>query len=164
MNYDLVPISELTADRRAAPRQLSLDDEMLRQFHLFRQRHFPSSYLRWFRYIAIALLVFQIRAFLLPSTDSTGTTSSHDGSSRISSFHIQYAFKKENSAAKQTRIDRQQEVREAFLHAWKGYKSMLGFTMKFPLTGGNKDPFVGWAAISGWTGYPYYHGTSRGIR
>lgn len=81
----------------------------------------------------------------MPLTELTNTRN-HD-SSRNSPFHIQFAFEKENSAFKKIRIDRQQQVSQAFLHAWKGYKKHAWLHDEvMPLTGGNKDSFVGWAA------------------
>lgn len=126
---------------------LFLVNEMFRQFTAFRQvLHFPSSYLRWFRYITFAFLLLVIWALFLPrhSAHLIGTT---DDSNSNSLFHIQATFKKENTATKEIRIDRQQQVREAFLHAWKGYKKYAWLHDEVtPLTGGHKDPFVGWAA------------------
>jgi mannosyl-oligosaccharide alpha-1,2-mannosidase len=80
--------------------------------------------------------------------DSTSTRpSSANSANSPSPFHIQYAFKEETDDAKQIRTGRQQKVREAFLHAWKGYKEHGWLHDEvMPLSGGYQDPFAGWAA------------------
>jgi mannosyl-oligosaccharide alpha-1,2-mannosidase len=45
------------------------------------------------------------------------------------------------------RLQRQEQVKNAFRHAWKGYKEHAWLHDEvMPLSGGHKDPFVGWAA------------------
>ncbi|KAM0129274.1 hypothetical protein ACHAO1_008601 [Botrytis cinerea] len=49
--------------------------------------------------------------------------------------------------AKTVRLTRQKKVREEFLHAWNGYKKNAWMHDEvMPLSGGQKDTFVGWAA------------------
>ncbi len=48
---------------------------------------------------------------------------------------------------KELRESRLDEVRDAFSHAWKGYKQEAwGHDELRPITGGYKTPFCGWAA------------------
>jgi len=60
---------------------------------------------------------------------------------------IQAFFPVESSATKSVRLLRQEEVKDAFRHAWKGYKEHAWLHDEvMPLSGGHRDPFVGWAA------------------
>lgn len=53
----------------------------------------------------------------------------------------------EDKIRKSIREGRLEEVRNAFLHAWNGYKKEAwGHDELKPLTGGYKSPFCGWAA------------------
>ena len=60
---------------------------------------------------------------------------------------IQFSFKDESSAAKIQREDQQKEVKDAFKHAWNGYRehAWLHDELK-PESGGYRDPFCGWSA------------------
>jgi mannosyl-oligosaccharide alpha-1,2-mannosidase len=50
--------------------------------------------------------------------------------------------------AKEVREGRLQEVRNAFLHSWNGYKAQAwGQDELRPIVGGFKTPFCGWAAV-----------------
>ncbi|KAF4635523.1 hypothetical protein G7Y89_g2579 [Cudoniella acicularis] len=62
-------------------------------------------------------------------------------------IQIQCRFGKEDSATEAIRVQRQQKVKEAFVHAWEGYKkhAWLKDELK-PISGGFEDPFIGWAA------------------
>ncbi|KAB8299222.1 hypothetical protein EYC80_001315 [Monilinia laxa] len=56
-------------------------------------------------------------------------------------------FPRESRPARAVRLTRQRKVREEFLHAWKGYKKNAWMHDEvMPLSGGQKDTFVGWAA------------------
>ncbi|CAG8982000.1 hypothetical protein HYALB_00004868 [Hymenoscyphus albidus] len=60
---------------------------------------------------------------------------------------IQHDLVPETAQAKQLRLKRLAEVKEAFLHAWRGYKNEAwGQDELKPIEGGYKTPFCGWAA------------------
>jgi mannosyl-oligosaccharide alpha-1,2-mannosidase len=135
MDYELVPVSESLEYDTARP---SFINQLLRRLSLLRPAP-PLSFSTRKIYpaiIAISLIVFWV---FIPSR----YPSLHE----IHHHRIQFDFEQESSAARQVRLDRQHEVREAFLHAWKGYKdhAWLKDEVK-PISGESKDPFVGWAA------------------
>lgn len=99
---------------------------------------------RQIRYIglAVALTVFIVLFSQHSIEPTTPLTYSHP-----SPFRIQHQFKKESSASKRIRLDRQHHVRKAFLHAWKGYSDHAWMHDELsPLSGEFRDPYVGWAA------------------
>ncbi|KAK2624030.1 hypothetical protein QTJ16_006664 [Diplocarpon rosae] len=60
---------------------------------------------------------------------------------------IQHAAVRETAREKSIRESRLEEVRNAFLHSWKGYKEEAwGKDELKPISGGYKTPFCGWAA------------------
>ncbi|RMZ91268.1 hypothetical protein DV736_g1506, partial [Chaetothyriales sp. CBS 134916] len=60
---------------------------------------------------------------------------------------IQHHFGSESAAAKTERAKKQTAVREAFRHAWAGYKEhAYGHDELKPITNGSADPFNGWGA------------------
>ena len=60
---------------------------------------------------------------------------------------IQHTFTSESSRQKADRVKKQTAVREAFKHAWSGYKAAAwGHDELKPLTNGSADPFNGWGA------------------
>ncbi|OXV09992.1 hypothetical protein Egran_02245 [Elaphomyces granulatus] len=60
---------------------------------------------------------------------------------------LQYNFKDETSTEKSERLQKLATVKEAFQHAWTGYKeSAMGHDEIRPVTGGFHDPFAGWGA------------------
>lgn len=60
---------------------------------------------------------------------------------------IQHRFSKESSSQKKDRIMKQTAVREAFKHAWNGYKTYaLPHDELKPLSNDSADPFNGWGA------------------
>jgi mannosyl-oligosaccharide alpha-1,2-mannosidase len=62
-------------------------------------------------------------------------------------YRIQAKFPRESAAAKTLRLERRGQVEDAFKHAWKGYKDHAWLHDEvMPVSGGQKDPFVGWAA------------------
>ncbi|KFZ10183.1 hypothetical protein V502_08272 [Pseudogymnoascus sp. VKM F-4520 (FW-2644)] len=62
-------------------------------------------------------------------------------------YNIQATFPSEYPATKDLRLQRREEVKDAFKHAWKGYKKHAWLHDEvMPLSGGHKDPFAGWAA------------------
>lgn len=64
-----------------------------------------------------------------------------------SPYRIQAKFPRESAAAKQVRLQRRGQVEDAFRHAWNGYKDHAWLHDEvMPVSGGQKDPFVGWAA------------------
>jgi len=135
----------------------------------------PSLSTRQIRYIAFAIFVLVIYTVFIPShepppppasssspLDNGGFGAGEDlvpptpkpppppkGSSNknASPFRIQAKFGTETAAAKGIRLERQKEVKEAFIHAWEGYKKHAWLHDEvLPISGGYKDPFVGWAA------------------
>ena len=62
-------------------------------------------------------------------------------------YGIQASFPTESAAARSVRLQRLGRVEDAFRHAWRGYKEHAWLHDEvMPLSGGHKDPFVGWAA------------------
>jgi mannosyl-oligosaccharide alpha-1,2-mannosidase len=60
---------------------------------------------------------------------------------------IQAVFKGEDEDAKKDRHEKRALVKEAFEHAWKGYKSKAwGMDELMPVSGKSKNPFSGWGA------------------
>ncbi|OJJ89071.1 glycoside hydrolase family 47 protein [Aspergillus glaucus CBS 516.65] len=60
---------------------------------------------------------------------------------------IQYDFPEESWWARRQRLSRQKAVKEAFKHAWKGYKHHAWLRDELsPLSGGHRTSFAGWAA------------------
>ncbi|KAG9234939.1 glycoside hydrolase family 47 protein [Amylocarpus encephaloides] len=101
---------------------------------------------RQLRFVAIVIIFFVI-FFFLPGYSSYQDINTTRPGVNSSSFRIQTTFQPESSAVRRIRLDRQQQVRKAFLHAWKGYKEFAWLHDEIlPLSGGAKDPYVGWAA------------------
>lgn len=60
---------------------------------------------------------------------------------------LQAKFKDETSEEKPKRMQNLAAIKEAFEHAWTGYKaSAMGHDELVPLQGGFRDPFSGWGA------------------
>lgn len=60
---------------------------------------------------------------------------------------IQYDFEAESWWSRQQRVKRQEAVKKAFKHAWKGYKHHAWLRDELsPLSGGHRTTFAGWAA------------------
>ncbi|OKL59206.1 hypothetical protein UA08_05920 [Talaromyces atroroseus] len=60
---------------------------------------------------------------------------------------IQYDFPKEDASDRKQRLDRQAAVKEAFLHAWTGYKEHAWLKDEVsPISGKFVNSFSGWAA------------------
>ena len=60
---------------------------------------------------------------------------------------IQYAFRSETSSKNTDRIRKQTAIREAFKHAWSGYKAhAMGHDELRPITNTTADTFNGWGA------------------
>ncbi|EEA27164.1 mannosyl-oligosaccharide 1,2-alpha-mannosidase IB, putative [Talaromyces marneffei ATCC 18224] len=69
---------------------------------------------------------------------------SHSNENR---YRIQASFQRESKAAESVRLQRRAQVKGAFQHAWNGYKKKAWLHDELlPVSGGHKDPFVGWAA------------------
>lgn len=99
--------------------------------------HPPSTTLflgqRRIRFLVIAAVVLIFILFV-----------SHTNENR---YRIQASFRRESKIAESVRLQRRAEVKGAFLHAWKGYKEKAWLHDELlPVSGGHKDPFVGWAA------------------
>ncbi len=164
MDYELVSSSEILSHevRRRPP---SFMNRALRRL----QRHgiatLPSLSTRQIRYIAIAIFLLVIYTVFLPGNPSSPSDTGGfvpptpipsrpppppakgDSNKHTAPFRIQAKFKDETVAAKEIRLERQKEVKETFIHAWEGYKKHAWLHDEvLPLSGGYKDPFVGWAA------------------
>jgi mannosyl-oligosaccharide alpha-1,2-mannosidase len=60
---------------------------------------------------------------------------------------IQALFPHESGAVRSVRIQRQSKVREAFQHAWKGYREHAWmYDEVMPVSGGHKNGYAGWGA------------------
>ncbi|KAJ6264683.1 hypothetical protein Dda_0832 [Drechslerella dactyloides] len=62
---------------------------------------------------------------------------------------IQYNFKhgSESNSQRNERLERQAMIKDAFKHAWDGYRKYAwGHDEVMPVSGQSKDPFAGWAA------------------
>lgn len=60
---------------------------------------------------------------------------------------LQHSFEKESAKAKKTRLERLAAVKEAFQHAWSGYKEHAWLKDELrPVTGTAHQSFGGWAA------------------
>ena len=60
---------------------------------------------------------------------------------------IQYDFEAESWWSRQQRVKRQETVKKAFKHAWKGYKHHAWLRDELsPLSGDHRTTFAGWAA------------------
>jgi mannosyl-oligosaccharide alpha-1,2-mannosidase len=60
---------------------------------------------------------------------------------------IQAKFETESEEVKRARHEKRDMVKEAFTHAWEGYKSKAwGMDELKPVSGGSKNPFSGWGA------------------
>ncbi len=89
------------------------------------------------RYILIAIVIL-VFLFNFPSGDIP---------SKYRPYRIQASFPHEPSRARSVRLHRRRQIKEAFDHSWKGYKKHAWMHDELkPLSGGQVDPFVGWAA------------------
>jgi mannosyl-oligosaccharide alpha-1,2-mannosidase len=93
------------------------------------------------RHVLLAILI--LCTYFYFSTDAN-TIAFHKSRSP---YKIQAKFPSESAAAKTLRLQRRAQVEDAFKHAWKGYKDHAWLHDEvMPVSGGHKDPFVGWAA------------------
>jgi mannosyl-oligosaccharide alpha-1,2-mannosidase len=175
MDYEPVSSSESDSYERKARHPPSFMNRALRRLSRYGFA-LPALSLRQVRYIAFAIFLLVIYTVFLPSHDPSppsspsssplddgGFSKGEDfvpptpkpppdpskGSSNKnkSPFRIQAKFGTETAAAKGIRLERQKEVKETFVHAWDGYKKHAWLHDEvLPISGGNKDPFVGWAA------------------
>jgi mannosyl-oligosaccharide alpha-1,2-mannosidase len=159
MAYDLVPSSESLHEARRPP---SVMNRALRRLQRYGFAPLPSLSTRQIRYVAIAIFLLVIYTVFLPSRDPSSLPTNEDfvpptpkpppppkgrPNKNASPFKIQAKFGTETAAAKGIRVERQKEVKEMFLHAWKGYKEHAWMHDEvLPVSGGYTDPFVGWAA------------------
>ncbi|KAI6716535.1 hypothetical protein JHW43_000966 [Diplocarpon mali] len=89
----------------------------------------------------IAILVFCVFYYSFSSGDSSPFYA------RRSPYKIQAEFSREPAAGRALRLQRRGQVEDAFKHAWKGYREYAWLHDELmPVSGGKKDPFVGWAA------------------
>jgi len=166
MDYKPVPSFESKSYESRSRQPPSFMNRSLRRL----QRYgfaLPALSTRQIRYIGFAIFVLVIYTVFLPSKSepSIGKPSSPileppipkppppprpakgNSDKATSPFRIQAKFGTETAAAKDIRLERQKEVKEAFVHAWEGYKEHAWLHDEvLPLSGGHIDPFVGWAA------------------
>jgi mannosyl-oligosaccharide alpha-1,2-mannosidase len=110
-----------------------MSNKVLRSLGFRRPLSFRSTQARS-RFLILALVAALFLFYSVPS--------SNNGQSRI-----QAAFPTEPTAAKSIRLRRQDQIRDAFKHAWRGYEEHAWLHDEvMPLSGGHKDTFVGWAA------------------
>jgi mannosyl-oligosaccharide alpha-1,2-mannosidase len=173
MDYESVPSSESSSYEHKAHHPPSFMNRALRRLQRYGVAP-PTLSTRQIRYIAFAIFVLVVYIVFLPShepplsspsspLDNGGFGAGEDlvpltpkpppppskGSSNknASPFRIQAKFGTETAAAKRIRLERQKEIKKAFTHAWTGYKKHAWLHDEvLPLSGGYKDPFVGWAA------------------
>merc|ERR1712093_194942 len=93
------------------------------------------------RHIVTALLLLCIYWYSSSSSDIAPYRNTR------SPYKIQATFPLESAEAQATRLQRRDEVKDAFRHAWKGYNHYAWMHDEvMPISGRHKDPFVGWAA------------------
>jgi mannosyl-oligosaccharide alpha-1,2-mannosidase len=93
------------------------------------------------RHILLTILILCVYFYLSADTDRIPFYKTQ------SPYTIQAKFPSESAAAKTLRLQRRGQVKDAFKHAWKGYKDHAWLHDEvMPVSGGQKDPFVGWAA------------------
>jgi mannosyl-oligosaccharide alpha-1,2-mannosidase len=118
----------------------------------------PYDRLRWLReqlrehYVRLVILGAVTFAILIglgfyfgrPQSQTHGVKTGLDGQKLPV---VQFEFGPESSAAATLRLERQSAVKDAFRHAWDGYKkhAWLSDEVK-PISGGPKDNYNGWAA------------------
>lgn len=94
-----------------------------------------------------------------PQSDNRVHWTKHTEKNPVSSFiplptpapsaipRVQYDFTKESWFGRRKRVNRQRAVKEAFKHAWKGYKEHAWMRDELlPLSGRYRTTFAGWAA------------------
>ena len=99
-----------------------------------------SRYVRLRYFILASIVVFLFYSFPANPSSYLPLPTNHQHT-------IQASFPPEPAAARSIRLERQSKVKEAFQHAWKGYKEHAWMHDEvMPLSGGHKDGFAGWAA------------------
>jgi len=94
-----------------------------------------------FRTILIGILILCLYFYFSAHTDGLPFRKSQIP------YRIQAEFPEESAAAKTLRLERRGQVEDAFKHAWKGYRDHAWLHDEvMPVSGGQKDPFAGWAA------------------
>ncbi|KAG0646492.1 Mannosyl-oligosaccharide 1 [Hyphodiscus hymeniophilus] len=101
----------------------------------------PRSFCRLrFRHLLLAILILSVYFY----STHTGRISLF---TRRSPYTIQATFPRESLTAKTLRLQRRGLVEDEFKHAWRGYKEHAWLHDEvMPVSGGQKDPFAGWAA------------------
>jgi mannosyl-oligosaccharide alpha-1,2-mannosidase len=113
-----------------------MSDKMLRSLGFPRPPSLRSAQARS-RYL-LALIVVLVLFFSFRSSKLSNSNGL---------YRIQASFPTESAAAKSVRLRRQGLVKDAFRHAWTGYKQHAWLHDEvMPLSEGHKDTFVGWAA------------------
>lgn len=93
------------------------------------------------RHVLLAIVILCLYFYFSTHTDRIPFRKSQ------TPYKIQAKFPRESAAAKKLRLQRRGQVEDAFKHAWKGYKDHAWLHDEvMPVSGGQKDPFVGWAA------------------
>lgn len=95
----------------------------------------------------LVLAAFVVFLFYSFSLNSSPPPPPLPASPPLKAPRIQALFPREAAAAKAVRLQRQSRVKKAFQHAWKGYRDHAWLHDEvMPISGGQKDSFVGWAA------------------
>jgi mannosyl-oligosaccharide alpha-1,2-mannosidase len=93
------------------------------------------------RHVLLAILILCVYFYFSTHTDRIPF---HKGRAP---YRIQAKFPRESATARKLRLQRRGQVEDAFKHAWEGYKDHAWLHDEvMPVSGGQKDPFVGWAA------------------
>ena len=93
------------------------------------------------RHILLGILIITTYFYFSTHTDRNPFHRSRN------TYRIQAKFPAESADAKTLRLQRRRKVEDEFKHAWKGYKTYAWLHDEvMPVSGGQKDPFAGWAA------------------
>jgi mannosyl-oligosaccharide alpha-1,2-mannosidase len=118
------------------------DKATARSLRLPRPRSLRSIYTYRLRSRHILLAVLLLGLYWYISSNTGSFPSFHK-----SPYKIQAVFPPESPTAKALRLQRRGLVEDAFKHAWKGYREHAWLHDEvMPVSGGQKDPFAGWAA------------------
>lgn len=112
-----------------------------------------SGPLRRKRYLVLAIILLVIFYLVQPSPEKFVVQEQYREEyipppiSSSTAVSIQARFPTESQEETSTRLNRQSQIKEAFTHAWQGYKKHAWLHDEVtPLSGSHTDPFVGWAA------------------
>ncbi|MAD85527.1 MAG: hypothetical protein CL912_21415 [Deltaproteobacteria bacterium] len=121
------------------PSSKQLHEKAARSINLHYPR--PLGFRPRSRHIVTALLLLCIYWYSSSSSNAAPYRNTR------SPYKIQATFPIESAEAQATRLQRRDEVKDAFRHAWKGYNHYAWMHDEvMPISGRHKDPFAGWAA------------------